>query len=67
MAAGKPLDFQTWMPAVPCIRNDDKAEGFHFSFNIKEIPELTFPYETWIAADDGTFGDWRQCEAGELN
>ncbi|WP_444916736.1 PKD domain-containing protein [Microbulbifer sp. JMSA003] len=64
---GESLDFKTWMPAVPCIRTDDKAEGFHFSFNIKEIPELSFTYETWVAADNGIFGDWRECEAGELN
>ncbi|QFT55407.1 REJ domain-containing protein [Microbulbifer sp. THAF38] len=66
--AGESLDFKTWVPAVPCIRNDDKAEGFHFSFNIKEIPELTFTYETWVAVDDGMFSEgWRYCEAGELN
>ncbi|MFS1525148.1 PKD domain-containing protein [Microbulbifer sp. 2304DJ12-6] len=64
---GASLNFRTWLPAVPCIRTDDKAEGFHFSFNIKELPELSFIYENWVGADDGTFGDWRQCEAGELD
>ncbi|WP_445364687.1 PKD domain-containing protein [Microbulbifer sp. ANSA003] len=68
IAEGESLDFQTWMPAVPCVRTDDRAEGFHFSFNIKEIPELTFVYETWIKQDDPFVGeDWRYCEAGELN
>ncbi|WP_444935563.1 PKD domain-containing protein [Microbulbifer sp. JMSA004] len=67
ISKGESLNFKTWMPAVPCIRTDDKAEGFHFSFNIKEIPELSFTYETWVAADDGIFGDWRECEAGELD
>ncbi|WP_444942114.1 PKD domain-containing protein [Microbulbifer sp. ZKSA004] len=68
ISEGESLDFKTWVPSVPCMRTDEKIEGFHFSFNIKEIPELTFTYETWVAIDDGIFSEgWRQCEAGELN
>ena len=64
---GETLEFKTWVPAVTCIRNDDRAEGFHFSFNIKEIPNLTFVYETWRAARESTSSTWRECEPGELN
>ena len=65
---GESLNFKTWLPAVPCLRNNDKAEGFHLSFNIKEIPEITFVYETWRAANDqSSRSEWRQCTEGELN
>ncbi|MBQ4812718.1 hypothetical protein J8M20_15265 [Pseudoalteromonas luteoviolacea] len=66
IAKGDALNFQTIYPKVPCIRTDDKAEGFHFSFNIKEIPEVTFVLENWRAANDGILSEWRECEAGEL-
>ncbi|AZZ97083.1 REJ domain-containing protein [Pseudoalteromonas sp. R3] len=64
---GGELDFRTIIPAVPCVRTEDRAEGFHFSFNIKEIPEITYVYETWRAASDGILSEWRECKAGELN
>ena len=65
---GESLAFQTVVPAVPCIRNDDKSEGFHFSFNIREIPEVTYVYEIWRTAnDDSLFKEWEECEEGQLN
>ena len=65
---GESLAFKTWLPAVPCVRNDDKAEGFHFSFRIKEIPEVSFVYQVWRTANDqSTFSEWRQCDEGELD
>ena len=65
---GESLAFQTVVPAVPCIRNDDKSEGFHFSFNIREIPEITYVYEIWRTADeDSLFNEWEECEEGQLN
>lgn len=67
IAQGTDLNFKTWLPAVPCVRTDDRAEGFHFSFNIKEIPEITFVYETWLAASDGLFSDWEECTPGQLD
>jgi len=63
---GEALDFQTVFPAVPCLRTDDKYEGFHLSFNIKEIPEISFVYETWVGASD-FMSKWTECQAGELN
>jgi len=62
---GESLDFKTWLPAVTCIRNNEKSEGFHLSFRIKEIPEITFTYETWRTANDrSSSSDWSQCDAG---
>lgn len=63
---GEDLDFQTVFPAVPCLRTDDQYEGFHLSFNIKEIPEISFVYETWVGASD-FMSKWEECQAGELN
>ena len=60
---GESLDFQTVFPAVTCIRNDDRSEGFHFSFNIKELPEITFVYENWRTASEGIFSEWQECES----
>ncbi|MCF2907575.1 hypothetical protein L1285_04485 [Pseudoalteromonas sp. DL2-H2.2] len=67
IAKGTDLDFRTIVPAVPCVRTEDRAEGFHFSFNIKEIPEITYVFESWRAASDGILSEWKECEAGELN
>jgi len=63
---GEDLDFQTVFPAVPCLRTDDQYEGFHLSFNIKEIPEISFVYETWVGASD-FMSKWEECQARELN
>jgi hypothetical protein len=63
---GKDLNFKTIFPAVPCLRTDDKYEGFHLSFNIKEIPEISFVYETWVGASD-FMSKWTECQPGELN
>lgn len=45
---GEQLAFKTEFPAVACKRTDSGKEGFHFSFNIKELPEITFVYEDWV-------------------
>jgi len=63
---GETLNFKTILPAVPCLRTDDKFEGFHFSFNIKEIPEITFEFERWVG-DSGFMSSWEQCRPGQLN
>jgi len=63
---GSTINFSTVLPAVPCIRNNDYAEGFHLSFRIKELPEITFTREVWRAALKGK-SYWRQCTEGELN
>ncbi|MBO9489680.1 hypothetical protein J7384_04810 [Endozoicomonas sp. G2_1] len=64
---GESLEFKTWMRAIPCVRTDIKGEGFHFSFNIKEIPEITFVYENWLGASSSRFSRWKQCEPGQIN
>lgn len=64
---GDSLEFKTWMRAVPCIRDENSGEGFHFSFNIKEIPEITFVYENWLGSSKGSSSKWTACEAGQLN
>jgi hypothetical protein len=51
------------MRAVTCIRNENSGEGFHFSFNIKEIPEITFVYEGWLGANNSSFSTWTACDA----
>lgn len=63
---GTELNFKTVFPAVPCLRTDDQYEGFHLSFNIKEIPEISFVYETWVGASD-FMSKWTECQPGELN
>ncbi|AFT69655.1 PKD domain containing protein [Alloalcanivorax dieselolei B5] len=63
---GETLNFSTWMPPVPCIRTDDLAEGFHFSFRIKEIPQATFVYENWVEASRGVLSQWTDCEPGQM-
>ncbi|MFY8325219.1 PKD domain-containing protein [Pseudoalteromonas sp. ZZD1] len=66
IAKGAAVEFKTILPAVPCIRNEEASEGFHFSFNIKEIPEITFVYETWrTASKSSLFDEWTECEAQE--
>jgi hypothetical protein len=60
---GESLPFKTWMRAVTCIRNENSGEGFHFSFNIKEIPEITFVYEGWLGANNSSFSTWTACDA----
>lgn len=63
---GESLDFQTQFPAIPCLRTDEGKEGFHLSFNIKEIPEISFTYETWMGAS--TFmSTWTECQPGQLD
>jgi hypothetical protein len=52
------------MRAVTCIRNENSGEGFHFSFNIKEIPEITFVYEGWLGASKSSSSKWTAFEAG---
>lgn len=64
---GTELDFKTVFPAVPCIRTDDRAEGFHFSFRIKEIPEVTFTYEKWLGPVNGSLSQWEECTLGQIN
>ncbi|CAM4401598.1 PKD domain-containing protein [Pseudoalteromonas ostreae] len=64
IAKGKSVAFKTILPVVACIRNEEASEGFHFSFNIKEIPEITFVYETWRTANKSSlFYDWSECGA----
>jgi len=64
IAKGKSVAFKTILPVVACIRNEEASEGFHFSFNIKEIPEITFVYETWRTANKSSlFYDWPECAA----
>ena len=64
IAKGKSVAFKTILPVVACIRNEEASEGFHFSFNIKEIPEITFVYETWRTANKSSlFYDWSECAA----
>lgn len=63
---GETLEFKTWMRAIPCVRTEDRGEGFHFSFNIKEIPEITFVYENWLGASSSSFSKWEQCTAGQI-
>ena len=63
---GETLEFKAWMRAIPCIRTEERGEGFHFSFNIKEIPEITFVYENWLGASSSSFSKWEQCEAGQI-
>lgn len=64
IAKGKSVAFKTILPVVACIRNEEASEGFHFSFNIKEIPEITFVYETWRTANKSSlFYDWKECDA----
>lgn len=66
IAKGGSVEFKTILPIVPCIRNEEASEGFHFSFNIKEIPEITFVYETWRTANKSSlFNEWTECEAQE--
>lgn len=66
IAKGAAVEFKTILPAVPCIRNEEASEGFHFSFNIKEMPEITFVYETWrTASKSSLFDEWTECEAQE--
>lgn len=67
IAKGESVDFKTITPAIPCVRTGDRSEGFHYSFNIKEIPELTFTYEVWQTASDGMFSEWEECETGEID
>ncbi|MFU2511588.1 PKD domain-containing protein [Pseudoalteromonas sp. ASV78] len=64
IAKGESVAFKTILPVVACIRNEEASEGFHFSFNIKEIPEITFVYETWRTANKSSlFYDWPECAA----
>lgn len=64
IAKGQSVEFKTILPVVACIRNEEASEGFHFSFNIKEIPEITFVYETWRTANKSSlFYDWPECGA----
>ncbi|MCG7532312.1 PKD domain-containing protein [Psychrobium sp. MM17-31] len=63
---GETLEFKTWMRAIPCVRTEERGEGFHFSFNIKEIPEITFVYENWLGASNSSFSKWEQCTAGQI-
>lgn len=64
---GETLDFRTQFPAIPCQRTDEGKEGFHFSFNIEEIPEITFIYERWFGSGGRTDGSWKQCQPGQLD
>lgn len=64
IAKGDSVEFKTVVPAVTCVRNEEASEGFHFSFRIKEIPEITFVYETWRTANQSSlFDEWRECES----
>jgi|GEM_PF-6132686 len=63
---GETLEFRTVMPAIPCRRTDDAYEGFHFSFNIKEIPEITFTFEEWLG-ESSFSSTWQDCEPGQLD
>lgn len=63
---GERLAFTTWFPTVTCMRTDDAAEGFHFSFRIKELPEATFVYENWLVATQGALNQWPTCAPGEV-
>ena len=63
---GETVEFRTIFPAVPCQRNDDKKEGFHLSFNIKDQPKLSFVYEHWVG-DSGYMSTWEQCQPGQLD
>ena len=63
---GETLNFKTQFPAIPCQRTDEGKEGFHLSFNIKEIPEISFVYENWYGSDNKSTSRWARCEAGEL-
>ncbi|MEY1661736.1 PKD domain-containing protein [Isoalcanivorax beigongshangi] len=63
---GDSLSFQTWLPAVPCLRTDDMAEGYHLSFRIKELPDVHFIYENWIGGRKGILSQWQECAPGEL-
>lgn len=61
---GESVEFKTVLPAVTCVGNKEASEGFHFSFRIKEIPEITFVYETWRTANQSSlFDEWRECES----
>jgi hypothetical protein len=63
---GETLNFKTQFPAIPCQRTDEGKEGFHLSFNIKEIPEISFVYENWIGSDNKSTSRWEACESGDL-
>ena len=63
---GETVEFRTIFPTVPCQRNDDKKEGFHLSFNIKDQPKLSFVYEHWVG-DSGYMSTWEQCQPGQLD
>ncbi|KZN46524.1 hypothetical protein [Pseudoalteromonas luteoviolacea] len=43
-----------------------KVSISHFTFHIKELPEVIFVPENWHAANDSMLSEWRECEAGEL-
>ncbi|WP_457934862.1 PKD domain-containing protein [Pseudoalteromonas sp. SCSIO 43210] len=63
IAKGESVEFKTLLPVVTCVRNEEASEGFHFSFRIKEIPEITFVYETWRTANQSSlFYEWTECE-----
>lgn len=63
---GETLAFSTIVPPVLCTRNDDEAEGFHFSFRIKELPDVHFIYENYQSTSQGLVSEWPLCQPGQI-
>lgn len=58
--------FSTIIPPVLCTRTDDETEGFHFSFRIKELPNVHFIYENYQSTSQGLVSEWPLCQPGQV-
>lgn len=66
IAKGQTAAFSTIIPPVLCTRTDDETEGFHFSFRVKELPNVHFIYENYQSTSQGLVSEWPMCQPGQI-